>query len=437
MKLSTSALATTVCLFCLSLAARPSAARGPANDIQQSELILQPAGDTVEHDTFGTAVAIDGDTMIIGAVNADGNQEGAGAAFIFERSGDAWVQTARLFAADGKAEPLPLFPGKFRSDSFGTTVAISGDTVIVGAPAHAHAGQAANSGAVYVFVRVNGAWTQQAELLSPTPNNQDEFGAGQGFGGIAISGDIAVVTDQGRAITLPGAVDVFTRANGAWTLATQLTVPADFFFLPSALAFDGRTLVAGSSLSDAPSAFEAGVAYLFRFDGGTWSAPVTLAAADATSGAQFGASVSLGGNLIAVGANTAPGATAQSGAAYVFAREGAVWTQAAELAADDGADGDDFGVSIATDGATVIVGATSHTPPLTAAAGVGAAFVFGPQHGSWQELVELAASDGFSGGDYGVGVAVLGHTLLVGADLQHPEVEGYPGGEAYVYRLAR
>src|SRR5262249_28519243 len=153
------------------------------------------------------------------------------------------------------------------------------------------------------------------------------------------SGNTIVVTDQvnGRG---NGAIDVFTRADDVWSLTTQLFVPNDSFFFPSSLAFDGRTLAVGSDKSDAPTAGFAGVVYVFRFSEGQWSAPVTLSAADATSGGTFGYSVSLSGNTIAVGAAFGPGATAQSGAAYVFVGEDGLWTQIAKLNAADGVDGD-------------------------------------------------------------------------------------------------
>jgi hypothetical protein len=418
----------------LALAFAPSA-RAQSASIQQSEQILSPAGDVVEHDSFGTAVAIAGNRMVIGGENADGVEVGAGAAFVFERTANGWTQTARLFAADGRAEPVPNLPGKFRSDSFGLTIAMSGDTIVVGAPGHNHSGRLANVGAVYVFQLVKGTWVQQAELQSPFPTSQDEFGAGGGFGGIGISGDTVVVTDQGNGFRLPGAVDVFVRSNGVWTLSTQLLVPDDPFFFPSSVAIDGNTVAVGSSISDAPTAFEAGAAYVFRFSGGKWSAPVTVAAGDATPFAQFGSSVSLRNNLLAVGAITAPGATAQSGAAYVFSGGDSVWTQQAKLSADDGADSDNFGVSIAVSGQTVIVGATGHTPLTNGALSAGAVYVFRQQDGLWLPVAELAASDGIPGGDYGTSVAVFDDTVLVGADSQHPPVEGYPGGEAYVYKL--
>ena len=411
-----------------------------ATRIQQSERILQPAGDVVEHDTFGVAVAISGNgkTMVIGAENADGNEVGAGAAFIFDKIDNNWVQTARLFAPDGHAMPIPSEPGDFASDAFGSNVAIDtdGNTVIAGAPFHNHDGHSGNAGAVYVFQRVNGVWSQQAELLPPLPHPGANFGGAPDAGGIGISGSTIVLTDQGNAIgTVPSSVDVFTRNNGTWALTTQLFVPDDFSFFPSSLAFNGSTLAVGSDGSDAPSAFFAGVVYVFRFSQGQWSAPVTLSAADATSGALFGFNLSLSGNLIAVGASAGPGATAQSGAAYVFASEEGVWSQKAKLIAGDGLDQDSFGVSISVNGQTVLVGATGQTPPATGVFAAGSAYVFQPNDGKWQQIDELTASDGISGGSFGASVAVLHNTLLVGADGQHPPVEGYAGGEAYIYNL--
>jgi len=414
-----------------------------ATRTQQSEQILQPGGDTVEHDTFGTGVAISGNTMVIGAENADGNEVGAGAAFIFDKIDDNWVQTARIFAADGHAQPVPSEPGKFESDSFGLSVAISGDTVVVGAPDHIHpgiGGPSARVGAVYVFQRLNGVWTQRAELFSPNPNVHDNFGGQQGnslAGGVGISGDTIVVADAGnfQFNNIFAGIDVFNRINGTWTFTTQLTVPADFSFFPNSLAFDGKTLVVGSNISDTLTAPFAGVAYVFQFNDGQWSAPMTLAADDATSGAQFGNGVGLSGNLIVVGANFAPGATSQSGAAYIFTHEGDSWRQKAKLISNDGQDFDQFGVTIAVSGQTVLVSASNHTPPVADATEGGAAYVFRHRDGGWQQADELFASDAIGGGDFGASVAIQDNTLIVGADGQHPPVEGYPGGEAYVFRL--
>ncbi len=391
--------------------------------IQASEQILQPSGDVVEHDSFGSAVAISGNTMVIGGFNADGVQVGAGAVFVFERVGKSWVQTARLFASDGRAEPVPNDPGKFRADAFGENVAISGNTVVVGAPQHTHPGLQRNAGAIYVFERVNGTWVQQAELFSPTPSAEAFFGSEQGFGGLAISGDTIVAGDEGSF-----SVDVFTRVAGNWTSSAAFTVPDDFSFVPADVAIEGQTLVVGSTGSDAADAPFAGAAYVFRLIDGVWQQQARLTAADAVSNSQFGWTVRTSGGRIAVGAIFGPGATPQSGAAYVFAADEGAWKQVAKLSADDGQDFDRFGSSVAVDGETVAVGANSHSP-------TGATYVYERRHGGWQQVAALAASDGIPAGDFGTSVAVQGGTLLVGADNQHPPVEGYAGGEAYLYRL--
>lgn len=418
----------------------PLPVHGQATMIQQSEVSLVPASDADEHDSLGTAAAIskNNNTMIVGAVNANGAQLGAGAAFIFDKINGKWVKTATLFAADGVALPIPSQPEKFDNSNFGATVAISedGNAAVVGAAGNFRNPRQPAGGAVYVYQRVNGVWSQQAELFSPDSNVLDNFGAGQGSGGVGISGNTIVVTDQG-SFSLPSAVDVFSQNNGVWSLSTQLTVPGDFSFFPSSVAIDGNTVVVGSSSSSADGLlFGQGLAYVFRFNQGQWSGPVTLAAADATSNAQFGYSVSLNGNVIAVGALTQPGATTQSGAAYVFASEEGVWSQQAKLIASDGLDLDWFGFAISISGQTVFVGAVNHTSPFTGVSFAGAAYVFRPDNsGIWRQIAELAAGDLPSGGRYGSAVAVRSSTLLVGADTERLAVEGYAGGEAYVYRL--
>src|SRR5215471_1784685 len=140
---------------------------------QQTEQRLQPAGETAENDEFGGAVAISGDRMVIGGEAAAGLGFDTGAAYIFTRSGNTWVQTAKLFANDGhvvKRDPITGFPAVGEhADEFGRGVAISGDTVAIGAPGRTVPGFAANSGTVYVFQLVHGAWIQQAELTAPHP----------------------------------------------------------------------------------------------------------------------------------------------------------------------------------------------------------------------------------------------------------------------------
>jgi FG-GAP repeat len=396
----------------------PVLAQGP--NIGRSEIRLEPAGDLSETDLFGYSAAVSGNTMVIGAFGADGAAFDTGAAYVFERSGNRWVQTAKLFALDGRS-----------FDLFGGSIAISGDTVVVGAQFHDQPGAPKHSGTVYVFQRINGTWVQQAELTSPTASTDELLGIELGVG---ISGDTIVIMDQGGRINDPS-VMVFTRTGGSWRQTATLVVPDDFSFAPSSVAIDGNTVVVGSNFSDGGNASEAGAAYVFALTDGQWSLQATLSAADATSFAGFGFSVAVSGDVAAVGAMTGPGASAQSGAGYVFARKGGVWTQTAKLIAGDGADFDAFGACIGVSGQTVLVGAPSHT--TAAGPSAGAAYVYQRKDGGWFQVAELAASDGVTGGSFGFSIAIQNNTMLVGADSQEPAVEGngYPGGEAYVYRV--
>ena len=408
--------------------------------IQRSEQRLLPTGDDVVHDLFGSAVAIDGKTMVIGAQGADGIGFDTGVAYIFERSGDGWVQTAKLFANDAdipqRRTDVPELPATI-DDEFGTSVAISGDTVAIGSPGHrSRPDLPPSSGAVYVFQRVDGTWIQQAELSPPTPATDGTFGSPRTLG---ISGDIIAVGNSiGTSATAIPSVAIFTRTNGTWGLTATLTVPDDFSFSPDSVAVDRHTVVVGSTFSDAVGAFQAGAAYVFRFveEGpmaGSWVQQARLTATDPSFGALFGFSVAVSGKVAAVGAVSGPGVTAQSGAAYAFTRDDGAWGKEAKLIARDGADGDFFGMSVALDDGTVLVGAQSHTTAVAPQAG--SAYVYRRLNGDWSQLAEVSASDGIQGGTFGQTVAIQGATLLVGAAGQNANVEGYSGGEAYVYRL--
>ena len=275
---------------------------------------------------------------------------------------------------------------------------------------------------------MNGVWTQQAELFSPVPSISSSFG----FWGLAVSGNTVAVGDLGGpANNFAGAVDIYTNTSGTWALSAIVGVPDNFFFFPSSVGLSGNTLVVGS-FDDfiAPG----GAAYVFSFAKGMWTGQV-LTPADATFGSQFGWSVAIGGNLIAVGAVQGPGASAFSGTAYLFAKEDNAWRQIAKLTAADGVSGDEFGFSVDVNGSTAIVGALGHA--TSAGFNAGAAYLYQIEDGKARLITELSASDGVASGLFGSGVAIRNNTVLVGASGQHPQIDigqGYPGGEAYVYR---
>jgi hypothetical protein len=314
---------------------------------------------------FGISVAASGDTVVVGANQEDSSATGvngdqadnsafhAGAAYVFVRSGGVWSQQAYLKASNTGAD-----------DVFGESVAVSGDTVVVGARLEdsnatgVNGNQADNipgaSGAAYVFVRdAGGVWSQQAYLKASNTGANDQFGVS-----VAVSGDTVVVGAHREGSSATG-------VNGSPGLNTE-----------------------GNS----------GAAYVFVRVGGVWSQHAYLKASNTGAQDEFGESVAVSGDTVVVGAagerssatgvdgNQADNSALNSGAAYVFVRDaGGVWSQQAYLKASNTGVSDHFGKSVAVSGDTVVVGATSEDSNATGVNGdqadnstadSGAAYVF-------------------------------------------------------------
>ena len=163
------------------------------------------ASDGAASDYFGDSVAIDGDTLVVGARYDDDNGSASGSVYVFIHSGIIWTQQAKLTASDGAAD-----------DRFGSSVAIDGDTIVVGALLNDDNGT--DSGTAYVFTRSGTTWTQQAKLTASDGALDDEFGQS-----VAIAGDTIVVgadrdDDNGNRQWI---AYVFTRSGTAWTGASQ------------------------------------------------------------------------------------------------------------------------------------------------------------------------------------------------------------------------
>jgi len=333
--------------------------------VQQAQLI---AWDAAAYDSFGFSVALSGETALVGApYHTTGGKAYAGAAYVFTRSGGSWTAEAQLIAADGAA-----------GDWFGYSVALSGETALVGARYHTTGGKA-YAGAAYVFTRSGGSWTAEAQLIAADGADRDYFGYS-----VALSGETALVGAPYHTVagkTDAGAAYVFTRSGGSWTAEAQLTA-ADGAVLDSfgdSVALSGETALVGALGHDTAGQAVAGAAYVFTRTAGSWMQQAQLTAGDGAHGDFFGTSVALSGETALVGAPAhATGGQAYAGAAYVFTRSAGAWTQQAQLTAGDGAVGDQFGDSVALSGETALVGAPYHDTAGQAAAGAAYVFVTGP-----------------------------------------------------------
>jgi hypothetical protein len=377
--------------------------------------IALTASDASAGANFGSGIAIDGDTMIIGADRDDEAATNAGAAYVFRWTGAGWAQETKLMVNDGALE-----------DHFGLRVALDDDTAIIGARFDDDAGT--SSGSAYVFVRVGGVWTQQAKLTALDASAGDFFGMS-----VSIDGDTAVVGawSDDDAGTDSGSAYVFTRSGTTWTQQAKFVAAdgaaGDRFGV--SVAVDGDTIAVGAYADDTAQ----GSVYMFRRTGGVWANESKLTASGATSGDQFGLSVALRGDRLAVGANLVDGsAGADQGAAYVFAWNGSTWSEEAKVFASDAGANDNFGAGLAFSGDTMVVGAERHDG--AAGADMGAAYVFVLDGGSWMEQAKLtsldpAPSDWF--GNFG-GVAIDGDTAVIGAYMANGPAGG-DQGKAFVF----
>lgn len=313
--------------------------RSGANWSLQAKLL--PA-DGATHDNFGWSVALSGNSALIGSPGDDDNGDQSGSAYVFVRSGTTWTQQDKLLPADGTTD-----------DVFGYAVAIDGQTALIGDQDGGSSGD--NSGSGYVFVRSGTSWTQQAKLLPADGAPYDFFGRS-----VALSGDTALVGASGDADngTNSGSAYVFARAGTTWTQQSKL-LPADgsaYDFFGQSVALSGDTALVGAYW-DSDNGEVSGSAYVFVRSGTTWAQQVKLLPADGDAHDNFGWSVALVGDRALIGSPYDKDNGPSSGSAYIFARAGTTWTQQAKLLPADGAADDDFGWSVALASDTALVGA--------------------------------------------------------------------------------
>src|SRR5947208_455848 len=198
-------------------------------------------------------------------------------------------------------------------------------------------------------------------------------------------------------------------------------------YFGSAAALNGSTALIGA---DGDNSFQ-GAAYLFTKSNGSWSETQKLTANDGAAYDNFGLSVALKGSTILVGSpRAAIGANAGQGALYVFTESNGTWSQTQKLTASDGATNDSFGESVALDGSTALIGAYNAT--INGHTWQGAAYIFTESNGSWSEGQRLTASDGTAGANFGNAVALNGSTALIGADASTVGGNTYQG-KAYLF----
>jgi uncharacterized repeat protein (TIGR01451 family) len=373
---------------------------------------LKP-NDSAASDLFGYSVSLSGDRALVGAYRDDDNGIDSGAAYVFDFDGTNWVETAKLEPTDGEA-----------SDFFGRSVSLSGDRALVGAPRDDD--NDSDSGSAYVFGFDGTSWSEMAKLKPTDGAAIDYFGIS-----VSLSGNRALVgayfdDDNGSNA---GSAYVFDFDGTNWSETAKLT-PADGaasdYFGESVSLSGGRALV-GARLDD-DNGNTSGSAYVFDFDGTSWSETAKLTSADGAASDWFGESVSLSGDRALVGAYRDNDNGSSSGSAYVFDFDGTSWGETAKLKPTDGAEGDQFGESVSLSGDRALVGADGDDDN---GSNSGSAYVFDFDGTSWSETTKLKPADGAASDFFGYSVSLSGDRALVGA--RYDDDNGNNSGSAYVF----
>ncbi len=373
------------------------------------------ASDGAASDLFGQFVSISGDTIVVGAHRDADNGPGSGSAYVFVREGTSWVERQKLTASDGTD-----------ADFFGHSGAVNGDTIVIGA--HGDGDSGIDSGSAYVFVRDGTSWVEQQKLTASDGAAWDQFG-----NSVSIYGDTIVVgahRDADNGIG-SGSVYVFVREGTSWVEQQKLTASdgAAWDQFGNSVSVNGDIVIISAPYDD-DNGLDSGSAYVFVCEGATWIEQHKLTAGDGAALDSFGYSVSVNGDTVIISAPYDDDNGSNSGSTYVFAHDDTGWVEQQKLTASDGAKADFFGYSVSIGRDVVIIGAAyddNNGPNL------GSAYVFVHGDTDWIEQQKLTASDGVAWDRFGRSVSISEGMVVVGA--AHDDDNGISSGSAYVYSV--
>jgi hypothetical protein len=384
-----------------------------------SDKLVADDGDAEDH--FGETISLVGDTVIIGAPGEkNGSGIKVGAAYVFKKGENGWSQQAKLTHRDNNTE----------QDAFASAVAFDGDTLVVGNPVDKDP-YGAGAGSAFVYQRDGDSWKRITKLLTEEPGKYNMFGFS-----VAIDGDtilVGAIADQEPNGRESGSAYVFKRDQATWNQQTKL-VPDDGDKddkFGHTVSLSGETALIGAKTDEDPNGHRSGAAYVFERQGTEWQQLDKLAPREGNQRALFGDSVAIAGDTVLVGASTEKDPNgAQAGSAYTFQRDDDTWHQEAKLAPDDVDKGDRFGKAVALNENLALVGVYSDDDPN--GTNSGSAYLFQRKEGDWHYQEKLVPGDGDAENYFGKSVALSENVAIVGADSDEgPKRENV--GSVYVF----
>ncbi|HKG81118.1 MAG TPA: FG-GAP repeat protein [Pyrinomonadaceae bacterium] len=399
--------------LCLALSAPTAVAASTPTPIETKLL----ANDSDHGDQSGSAVAIQGNVAVVGAPWDSPLGVANGAAYVFEKTNSGWQLQQKLTADESAVFRL-----------FGASVAIDGDRIVVGAYGEPNPDNFA--GAAYVFVRSGSTWVLEQKLTGSENSFSDAFGLS-----VAIDGDTIVCGAYGNSDfgqSEVGSAYVFRRTQNGWVEQQELTASdaAPLMRFALSVGVSGGTIVVGGD-GNSELGFYSGAIYVFTYDGSHWTEQQKLHAQDATASASFGYHVAISGDTIVAGAPQDSVGTLMLGAAYVFSRKPNGWSQERKLVGKDTNAFDGFGLRVAVDEDTIVVGSPNDSE-LAFRGGSAYVYKLNGQSG-WSLREKLYPSDPAKDDTFGLAVAVSGNAVLVGVPAKSDVA--FFAGAAYVYEF--
>jgi len=387
-----------------------------ANSFATQDIIL--AKDGKAGDSFGYGVAIDGTTALVGALQADiEGVKDTGAAYVYVRDNSVWRQQAKLVAQPAFAE-----------DTLGGKVALKKNIAMLGVMRRDDKGK--DSGAVVSFERESNNWKQHHIFTAPDAKPGDAFGQS-----IALTENHLVIgAPRNDALGLDsGAAYIYQRENDTWHFQTKITASdgaaEDLFGI--SVAIDGNTILVGADLHD-EKAEDAGAVYVYAYDDNQWKQEAKLTASDGGKTDIFGVRVAISKNtaLISARRDDIEGMGIDAGSAYIFVREGGIWTQRAKLTSPDGQADDRFGRGVALDGDTAIISAMNHDAN---GSNTGALYVYKNGADGWRYTSKLLAKSSMPDDRFGWNVGLSDGVAIIGTPLH--DAKGKESGAVYIQDL--
>ena len=389
-----------------------------------------------------------GGATITAILDEDDFASDSATAVVTQQSAKAYIDANAGSSTNGTTmlrEQRLTYSSGVAGDELGASIAVSGDGNTLAVGATLDDDTASNAGAVYIYTRTSATtdWSEAQKIVHSladgvSPAADDEFGVD-----VAINTDGTVILVGCRENGTGGAVYVFTKSGGTWS-QTQRLEPSDVqsgddFGFSVDINGDGDIMVGGALLGDAPSASNSGAVYVFTESGGTWSQVAKLTASDAAASDNFGNTVRISrdGTTVAIGAPFDADEGAFTGAVYVFRGSGSSWSQLDKLLGSDAAAVDNTGflrsIGISSDGSIIAFGSIGDD---TNGSVSGAVYVFTESSGSWSQTQKLSASDASSGDALGRAIDITddGNTIVAGAiDWDQDTLSLTEVGAIYIY----